>query len=482
MADQSIICPHCKREILLTQALTHPIEERLRNELDIVIRKRDQEHAAATKGLRDQLVRELETQKASVEKEAREKARGALAHELKDLQNQVNEKNKLIEESHKQELDFRKRERAIIEREESVKLEIQRLLDEEREKIRQEAVAMATQQHGVELNEIKEILEHRTKLLDEAKDQEVGLRKRQRELEERERGMALELERKLDEQVNRVREDAIVKATEEHRLRDREKDKQLEDLRKQIEDLKRKAEQGSQQTQGEAQELELEDILREHFRFDEIEPISKGQKGADVIHKVCTDVGKSCGVILWESKRTKSWSDGWLQKLKDDQRHAKADFAVIVSSVLPKGISHIGRIDGIWVCDFSSFVGLGTALRFGALQVAQAKNSLVGKEEKMEIIYQYLSGPEFRHRIEAIIESFVTMKDDLDSERRVMERTWAKREKQIQRVLQNTSGMWGDLQGLIGTSFPTIPALEVKTDEDQIRPSAQDGEGIDVPF
>ena len=157
----------------------------------------------------------------------------------------------------------------------------------------------------------------------------------------------------------------LAKAAEEHHLRDRDKDKQLEDMRRQIEELKRKAEQGSQQAQGEVQELELEDVLRSTFRFDDIEPVAKGVRGADVLQRISSSPGKPCGSILWESKRTKAWSDGWVQKLKDDLREAKADVGIIVSSNMPKGMNHIGCVDGVWVVDFPSAAGLGMALRAG---------------------------------------------------------------------------------------------------------------------
>jgi len=461
MTDQSIVCPHCGKRIPLTEALTHPIEEKLRREFDSEARKTEREHEAAVEALKKEHAQTLASERGAIEKAAKKRAEDALAQDMKDLKAQLDEKGRLLEDARKTELALRKRERDLEERESSLKLDVQRTLDKERAKIREEATAKALSEHQLELADIKTQLEERTKRLDEAQQQELVLRKRQRGLEEKERSMSLELERKLDEERAKIREDALVKAAEEHHLRDREKDKQLEDMRKQIEELKRKAEQGSQQAQGEVQELELEDVLRANFRFDEIEPVAKGVRGADVLQRISSSSGKPCGSILWESKRTKAWSDGWLQKLKDDQREAKADLGVIVSSNLPKGIVHIGCIDGVWVSDFPSSVGLGIALRAGILQLAQAQSALAGKGEKMELIYKYLSGPEFRHRVEAIVETFVAMKTDLDAEKRAMERVWAKRDKQIERVIHNTSGMYGDLQGLIGTSLPPIPSLEM---------------------
>ncbi|HIE15167.1 TPA: DUF2130 domain-containing protein, partial [Candidatus Bathyarchaeota archaeon] len=244
-------------------------------------------------------------------------------------------------------------------------------------------------------------------------------------------------------------------------LKDLEKDKQINDMRLKIEELKRKVDQGSQKIQGEVLELELEELLKDEFPFDDIDPISSGVKGADIIQTVKTQAGRVCGKILWETKRTKNWNDGWIQKLKDDQRNAKADLAVIVSEVLPEDFHHFRQIDNIWVTDIPSAISLGLALRTLLIQVVRTKAIQVGKEETKDIVYNYLTGSEFRNRVQAIMDSFIAMKRDLDSERRAMERIWAKREKQIERVVLNIAGMRGDLEGIVGLSLPTIKLLEL---------------------
>ncbi|MBK8576383.1 MAG: DUF2130 domain-containing protein [Elusimicrobia bacterium] len=483
MTDQSIVCPHCGKRIPLTEALTHPIEEKLKGEMETALKKKDREHSEALSGLRTQLTVELEQERKSIEATARENAKMALSVEFKDLKAQLDEKTKSLEDAQKRELDLNKREREMGNRESRLKIDVQQTIEKERRKIRDDAVAEGLEIQKIEVEDLKAQLGQKSKLLDESRSQELSLRKQRQELEDRESILKLEMERRMDEERAKVRQDATAKATEEYRLREREKDKQLDDMRRQIEELKRKAEQGSQQAQGEAQELELEDVLRENFRFDDIEPVAKGTRGADVIQRVRSESGKPCGTILWESKRTRSWNDPWIQKLKDDQREAKADLCVIVSSYLPKSITRFGYYEGVWVSDFISAVGLGMALRSGIQQVAHIKNSMVGVEEKMEIMYQYLSGPEFRNRIEAIIESFKSMKSDLDLEKRSMERIWAKREKQLERMVQNTSGMYGDLQGLIGAQLPSIKALELTPSQEDVPSdpsSITDHE--DVPF
>jgi hypothetical protein len=303
--------------------------------------------------------------------------------------------------------------------------------------------------------------------IEEARKQELELRKRQRELEKKEKALELEVVLKIDEERCKVEEEVASRIVEENRIKDIEREKQLSDLRKQIEDLKRKAEQGSQQTQGEAIELELEDVLRVNFPYDQIEPVGKGIKGADILQRVYTTAGQFCGTIIWESKNTKTWSDGWLEKLKDDQRTAKAEVAAIVTTTLPKDVSHFSCIEGVWVTDFSTVLGVASALRANLSQVAITKLAIEGKSDKMEMIYSYLSGTEFKQRVEAIVESFVSMKDDLEREKRAMESSWAKRDKQIHKVIHNVSGMYGDMQGIIGASLPKIDYLELPSPEDE---------------
>ena len=281
---------------------------------------------------------------------------------------------------------------------------------------------------NVTLKDLQEQIALKSEKLKDAQEKELEFLKKQRDLEEREHAFKLDLERKLTEERNKIRNDVASKLSEEHRMKDAEKEKQINDLRKQIEELNRKAEQGSQQSQGEVMEVELENVLRQTFRLDRIDPVPKGVKGADVIHHVYSKTGQACGTILWESKRTKNWSDGWIQKLKDDQREVKANIAVIVSAVLPKEIRYIGNLEGVWITDFSTAMGLAAVLRTNIIEVAQTRNSMIGKNEKMESLYNYLSGQEFRQRIEAIVESFASMKADLESEKRAMDKIWQKRE------------------------------------------------------
>ena len=344
--------------------------------------------------------------------------------------------------------------------------------EEYEEKLSQERVTMekrakkrAEDAVSVEIQDLTSQLEEKKAQTDSAHRKEIGLLKKVRELEERDSTRELEIQRKLEGERTKIWEQATKAVTEENRLKDADKDKQMAEMRSQIEDLKRKAEQGSQEAQGEVLESLLESNLRLNFPNDSIDPVARGVRGADILQRVRNDVGQDCGTIIWEAKRAKNWSDTWVQKLKDDQREAKADVAAVVATTLPDQVSHVGSYEGIWVADVQSAVGLGSALRDGMIQLARARSALVGKNTKMEAIYNYLSGPAFRQRVEATVEAFIAMQQDLNSERRAMEKVWAKREKQITKVVENTSRMYGDLQGLIGASLPELKVLELPAGE-----------------
>ena len=456
MDQQFLKCPKCGTQIELTKAFTSQIEHKLQVEYSL----------------------KLEAEKKQIEIRFSKQAEEKFSLELQDLKTQVQEKDEKIKQAQQNELSLRKRQRELDEREKAIDQTAEKLKEEYNQKYLaeklnlEERVRKETQESiGIELKDLKSQVEEKDRKLKEALDNELKMRHQQRELEEREKNVQLEVQRKLDEGSKKIWASAASKANEDHRLKDAEKDKKIAEMLQQIEDLKRKAEQGSQQSQGEVLEIELENLLRATFRSDDIQPVPKGIKGADVIQKVYTKLGNFCGTILWESKQTKSWSDTWLQKLKDDQREVKANLAVIVSIALPKNIKTIGLMEGIWITDFSTVVGLATALREGMIEAARTKASLVGKNEKMEHVYAYLSGQEFRQRIEAVVESFVIMKSDLDAEKRSMEKIWSKREQQITRVLKNTAGLYGDLQGIIGGALQPISRLELPSGDDAKEPN-----------
>jgi hypothetical protein len=239
-----------------------------------------------------------------------------------------------------------------------------------------------------------------------------------------------------------------------------QKDTQIESLGRTVEELKRKLEQGSQQTQGEAFELELENLLRGKFPLDIIEPVPKGETGGDIVHTVNGQLGAPAGVILWELKNTKKWSDTWLPKLRDNKHAAKADVALIISTALPKGIETFDLVDGVYVAHPKCAVPVALTLRQGLLEIVNARTAQLGQQSKAEQVYQYLTGPRFKQRIEAVVERFKDMREDIDKERKFMVKAWAKREAQVSAMIESTVGMVGDLHGIVGQAMPEISTID----------------------
>jgi hypothetical protein len=310
----------------------------------------------------------------------------------------------------------------------------------------------------------KQILER--ELVDErerrkaAQQAELGLRKEKTALENRARELDLEVARRLDGEKKGLEEAIRRSFAEQHDLKLKEKEKLIDDLRRALEDARRKSEQGSQERQGEVLEIDVEAELERRFPRDVISPVPKGARGADLVHEV-RDGARACGVIVWETKNTKHWHAGWLDKLKEDQRALGANLAVLVSTALPDGIVEFGRIDGVWVASLRAWPALAVALREQLVAVAFAHAASDGKHEKMEFLYRYLAGDGFRSRVTAIVEAFTALRSDLTRERTAMERIWKQREKQIDRVLDNTARMCGEMRGIVGASLPELPALEL---------------------
>lgn len=301
-------------------------------------------------------------------------------------------------------------------------------------------------------NEVDEVRRKFTsdmgKLLDEIKT-----------LREKDEMRDIEMKKKLMESEEAIKQDVRRKTEEEHQLKDAEKEKLIQDLKKSLEDAQKKATQGSQQSQGESLELTLETKLRQEFPNDEISEVKKGVRGADITQLVVDKLNRKCGSILWESKNAK-WSDVWIEKLKEDQRQAKADLAVLVTVNLPDGINTFNFVRGVWVCSWTSFVPLALALRFNLINIYFEKQNAVGVDEKMKVLYEYLTGNEFKHRVEGIVEAFGTLQDDIEREKRWFSSKWARQEKEIRKVIDHTHGMYGDLQGVTGRALPEIKSLE----------------------
>ncbi|MBX9837685.1 MAG: DUF2130 domain-containing protein [Silvanigrellaceae bacterium] len=333
-------------------------------------------------------------------------------------------------------------------------------INAEKIKIYKEAKASIEKEQDLKIALLEEQLKSKEEKLEKATLTEIELRKEKIKLDSDKKEFELEKMRQLDADRAVIVEESRQKVTEEYQYKIAQLNKQLQDSIKVKDELARKLEQGSQQAQGEILEVALEELLKAEFTNDEICPVPKGISGADVIQKVNDKFGRYCGQIVWESKRTKNWSEAWIQKLKDDQRAIKADIAVIISTSLPNDVKGFAFREGIWICDVKYVSAIATALRMNLEAIAREKAMSVGKNEKIESLYSYLSGIEFKQRVEAIVEAFTSMDSGLKKERMAYERIWAEREKQIKKIMTNTIGMYGDLNGLV--TLQQINTLEIE--------------------
>ncbi|HOZ03311.1 MAG TPA: DUF2130 domain-containing protein [Candidatus Woesebacteria bacterium] len=403
MADQTIVCPHCQKSIPLTQALTHQIES------------------------------------------------AALA--------KVADQRKLLED---QEIQLRKKQAEV---EQTVKESVAKQLETAKHSMWVKAQEEARKKQDLQLKELNQDLAEKTKKLRVAEEAELELRKRARALEERERQLELETERRLESERQKIRLQTQKQESELSGIKLAEKDKQLEILRKTIEDLKRQSEQGSQQVQGDAGEDGIKEQLMINFPKDVIEDVPTGVRGADLIQRVNAQIGPSLATLAWEVKSTKGFSDEWLSKLKKDQGLVQAEVAILVTRSLPKELTNFGMIKQVWVTLPQYAVALATTLRMQLIELAKLKRSLEGQDEKMSALYQYLTGPQFKNRVENLVMAFVQMQQELEKERRSLTTIWKRREGQIQRMLESTANMYGEFQGIIGGALPSIQQLELESGE-----------------
>jgi len=354
-----------------------------------------------------------------------------------------------------------------IEVNEAIQHQIEeRVLSSTKIKLQEEADKKASEKFDSKISIIEKEKEEEKERNKKLSSQIDELLTETRELRRKDEDRELEMKKKLFENEEKIRLEARKKSEEEHQLKDLEKEKLIDDLKKSLEDAQRKAQQGSQQTQGETLELTLESKLRSEFPNDIISEVKKGQRGADIVQEVVDKLNRKCGVILWESKNAQ-WSDGWIEKLKEDQRQAKADIAILISVNLPEGVENFAYKNGVWICGLTSFVALALAMRFNLVSIYHEKQTAVGVDEKMKVLYQYLTGNEFKHRVEGIVEAFSNMQDDLEKEKRWFSVKWARQEKEIRKVMDHTHGMYGDLQGVIGKSLPEISSLELPENTDK---------------
>jgi len=409
--SELITCPNCGCEFEIEEALTG----KLRAEMEAQYQEK--------------LQAEIEKQKA---KET----------ELKHKEQQIAQQQSKLDELLKKKL-----QEALIQKEKEISAQVREGFEEELKQLR-----------------------HQTQ---EQREQNIKLRKEKIQLQEKEQQLKEqeeELELKMKETLQRER-DAIIQKTKEQqaaqfKLKELEYQKKLEDQRKMVDEMKRKAETGSQQLQGEVQELAIESVLEQNFPFDRIEEVSKGARGADCQQFVINNQQQECGSIIFESKRTKNWSNEWLSKLKEDQVQAKADIAVIVTQAMPPDMTQMGQLEGVWVCRFHELKSVVSILRQVLLETQKVKVGQQNKGEKMELLYDYLTSNEFVQNVKRIKENYDEMHHSLLTERRAMERLWKTREKQIESVQTNLSHLFGSITGIAGKEIDTAGVLELPgTDE-----------------
>jgi hypothetical protein len=327
-----------------------------------------------------------------------------------------------------------------------------------------DALKRAGEETAAKMKSLEENAKNKTQQLQDLQKKELDLMRDKNALEEKQKNLEVEIEKRFLEKRKEIEESAIKREQELFDLKTKEYKLQMEQQQKLIEELKRKSEQGSMQLQGESQEILLEEILKENFPFDIIEEVGKGVEGADCMQIIRNSAGVVCGKIIYESKRTKTWSNNWVDKLKTDKRNKGADAAILVTQAFPKGVDRFGEKDGIWLCSFTEVNSVAHLLRNGIIKVYEAYKAQEGKGDKMQMLYDYLTGNEFRGQVEAIMEGFLAMKQGITKERIQMEKIWKEREKQLEKVLISTSGMYGSVKGIAGASIGDIPLLDGDTE------------------
>lgn len=294
-----------------------------------------------------------------------------------------------------------------------------------------------------------------------ARDKELEFLRKEQELKTKEAELEINLQKKLNAERGTLMETIAKQEEEKNSLKLKEFQKQIEDQKKLIDEMQRKAEQGSMQLQGEVQELALEELLKATFPFDTIEEVGKGVKGADCVQHVRNSSGQICGKIIFESKRTKAFTNEWIEKLKNDMRAQTADIAVIVTETMPKDMDRFGMKDGVWICNFSEIKSLAFVLRDSLIKIQAVAVSQDNKGDKMQLLYNYLTSNEFKQQIEAIVEGFTALKDGISKEKIQMEKLWKEREKQLEKVILNTTHFYGSVKGIAGNAIGDIKTLEL---------------------
>ena len=480
----TIHCPNCGTEIDVNAVLYHQLEEELSGKYARELQEEKERLSAELKAFNNKkqqlesrerslemevakkLREKLEAEKAAVEAHVRKQMEMEVEGRLSQLQRELSEKSKQVQQlnASRAEVERLKREKEELARsiEAQAEAKLSEALKAEREKIAAQLTEQIEQRHKAQEELLRAELNEKDDALKQLQRTRLEVEKLKREKEQIALDAELKAQAALSEQLVKERERLQKQIEQQSELKLKEKDKQLADLHHQLEEARRKAEQGSMQLQGEVQELAIESWLADHFPFDTIDEIKKGARGADCLQIVNTREMPNCGTIYYESKRTKEFSNSWIEKFKADIRDKGADIGVLVTEVLPKGMERMGLYDGIWICTYEEFKGLSAVLRETIVDLARISRMQENRHDKMSLLYDYLTSNEFRLQIEAIVEGFTKMREGLDREKRAMTKIWKEREKQIDKVLDSTIGMYGSVRGIAGSAVQQIEILELE--------------------
>jgi hypothetical protein len=482
MNEPTIICPTCETEFPLTETLARPYIDAERGRLAeeareriAAIEKRDNELSqksdrltnlerslnARSNDIEIVIENRLEKERSTIAAAEAKKAETRYQTQLVEARRNLEEQASRIVELQGAELEYRAKSAALDEEKRSLELNLARRLAESTNQIREEGAKEEREraQHEIQANEAA-LAKARADLA-EAREAELELRLQREALENEKRAFELQIARKLDEERLKIREATQKEDDEQHRLKIAEKDNLIAQMAKQVDELRRKVDQGSQQLQGEVLEQDIQKILEEEFRGDEFDSVPNGQPGSDVIQRVKLANGSNCGSIVWETKNTKNWSDSWPVKIRKDQRDNNADLAVIVSTALPKSIDGFNRIEGVWITARRHAVALAKALRQALIENHQVRLANQDRDTKADSVYRYVISKDFHQRVTAMVEAYMSMRDDLDAEKRSAQRQWAKREKELDNLLVGAARLYGDFQGIVGKSMPDVEVLKL---------------------
>lgn len=364
--------------------------------------------------------------------------------------------------------ELRQQKLAIQAKEEEQQTTIAQAVAAQLKALQADAIRRARAEQETTVLTLQAELRDKSETVKSLQQQELNLLRQQRELEEKQTALALDMEKRLRVERQTIEEKAFQKAREESQFHSDQQQGLINSMTLQITEMKRKIEQGSQQTQGEIQEVALEKLLTDTFPFDQIAEVVKGANGADLIQDVRNEFGRLCGRIIYESKRTKAFGGNWIDKLKSDQQRHNGDIAVLVTEAMPTGMTHFDQIDGVWICTFAEVRALATVLRMGVLKVSEIQTASENKGDKVQRLYDYLTGNEFQQCVRSIVRAFQMLQSGLDQEKRAMKLIWSRREKQIEAVIDSTTCMVGSIGGIAEGVILSLPELEFAPDEEAV--------------